>query len=51
METCYLNVCSLFFVFNGLIQTILVAYLMETFKACTDMLPLENDEFKLIKKM
>ena len=35
-----------FWMFNGIIQTVLVAFLMKTSRACTDMLSSENDDFK-----
>ena len=35
--------------FNGIIQTLLVAFSVRTFRACTDMLSSENDDFKLLK--
>ena len=38
-----------FFVFNAIIQTIMVAFLMKTSRACTGMLSYENDEFKFLK--
>ena len=38
-----------FFVFNGIIQTILVAFSMKTSRACTGMLFSENDDFKVLK--
>ena len=38
-----------FFFFNGIIQTILVVFLMKTSRACTGMLSFENDDFKFLK--
>ena len=38
-----------FFLFKGIIQTILVAFSMKTSRACTDMLSNVNDAFKLSK--
>ena len=35
--------------FNGKIQTILVSFLMKLSRACTKMLPYENDDFKFLK--
>ena len=35
--------------FNGIIQTILVAFSMKMSRACTDMLSSENDYFKFLK--
>ena len=35
--------------FNGIIQTILVAFLMKMSRACTGMLSSENDDFKFLK--
>ena len=34
--------------FNGIIQTILVAFSMKTFRACTGMLSSENDDLNII---
>ena len=39
----------LFFVFNGIIKTILVAFSMKTSRACTGMLCSENDDFEFLK--
>ena len=41
--------CDPFFVFDGISQTILVAFSMKTSRACTDMLSSENDYFKFLK--
>ena len=38
-----------FFVFNGIIQTILVAFSMKTYRACTDTFSSENDDLKFFK--
>ena len=38
-----------FFVFNRIIQTILVALSMKTFRACAGMLSSENNDFKFLK--
>ena len=38
-----------FFVFKGIIQTILVAFTMKTYRAYTGMLSSENDDFKFLK--
>ena len=38
-----------FFVFNGIIRTILVEALMKTSRACTGVLSTENDDFKFLK--
>ena len=38
-----------FFVFNGIIQTILVAFSMNPSRACTGMLYSENYDFKFLK--
>ena len=38
-----------FFVFNGIIQTVLVAFSVKTFKACTGMLSSGNDDFEFLK--
>ena len=38
-----------FFVFNVIIQSILVAFSMKTTRACTGMLSSENDDFKFLK--
>ena len=38
-----------FFLFNGVIQTILVAFSLKTFRACTDMLSNQNDAVKFSK--
>ena len=38
-----------FLLFNGIIQTILVAFSIKTSRACTDMLPYENAAFKFSK--
>ena len=38
-----------FFVFNGVIQTVFVAFSMKTSRACTGMLSSENDDFKFLK--
>ena len=35
--------------FDGIFQTILVAFSVKTFKACTGMLPSENDDFEFLK--
>ena len=35
--------------FNGITQTILVAFSMKTSRACTGMLFSENDDFKVLK--
>ena len=35
--------------FNGIIQTILVAFSMKTSRACIGMLSSENDDFKFLK--
>ena len=35
-----------FFMFNGIIQTILVAFSMKMYRAYTGMLSSENDDFK-----
>ena len=35
--------------FNGVNQTILVAFSMKTCRACTGMLSSENDDFKFLK--
>ena len=35
--------------FNGVIQTILVAFSMKVSRACTGMLSSENDDFKFLK--
>ena len=35
--------------FNGIIQTILVAFSMKTSRACTGMLSSENNDFKFLK--
>ena len=35
--------------FNGIIQPILVAFLMKKSRACTGMLSSENDDFKFLK--
>ena len=35
--------------FNGIIQTILVAFSMKTSRTCTGMLSSENDDFKFLK--
>ena len=35
--------------FNGIIQTILVAFSVKTCRACTGMLFSENDDLKLLK--
>ena len=40
-----------YFVFNWIIQTILVAFSMKTLKARTGMLASENDDFKFIKNV
>ena len=40
---------SHFFLLNGIIQTILVAFSMKTSMACTGMLSYENDAFKFSK--
>ena len=36
---------------NGIIQTILVAFVMKTYRACTGMLSSENDDFKFLKNV
>ena len=36
---------------NRIIQTILVAFLMKTSRACTGMLSSENDDFQFLKTM
>ena len=38
-----------FFVLNGIIETILMAFSMKTLRACTGMLPSENNDFKFLK--
>ena len=38
-----------FLLFNGIIQTILVAFSMKTSRACAGMLSYENDAFKFSK--
>ena len=38
-----------FFLFNGIIQTVLVAFSVKMSRACTDMLSYENDAFKFSK--
>ena len=38
-----------FFVFNGIIQTILVAFSMKTSGVCIGMLSSENDDIKFLK--
>ena len=40
---------TLIFVFDGIIQTIFVAFSMKTSAACTGMLSSENDYFKFLK--
>ena len=35
--------------FNGIIQTILVAFSIKTSRACTGMLSSENEDFKFLK--
>ena len=35
---------------NGIIQTILVAFVMKNYRACTGMLSSENDDLKFLKK-
>ena len=35
--------------FKGIIQTTLVAFSMQTFRACTGMLSSENTDFKFLK--
>ena len=40
---------SHFFVFNRIIQTILVVFSMKTSRACTGMLSFENEDFKFLK--
>ena len=35
--------------FNGITQTILVAFSMNTSRACTGMLSYENDDFEFLK--
>ena len=35
--------------FNGIIQTILVAFSMKTSRAFTDMLSSENDDYKFLQ--
>ena len=35
--------------FNGIVQTIFVAFSMKTSKVCTGMLSSENDDFKFLK--
>ena len=44
-----LKVLSSFFVFNGINQTILVAFSMKTSRACTGMLSSENDDFTYLE--
>ena len=39
------------FLFNGIIQTILVAFSMKMSRACTGMLSSEKDDFKFLKTM
>ena len=39
----------LIFVFNGIIQTILVAFSLKMSRTCTGMLSSENDDFKFLK--
>ena len=39
------------FVFNGIVQTILVAFSMEASRACIGMMSSENDDFKFLKSM
>ena len=37
------------FLFNGILQAILVSFSIKTSRACTDMLSYENDAFKFSK--
>ena len=46
---CYLKSLSSFFLFTGIIQTILVAFSIKTSRAYTDMLSYENDAFNFSK--
>ena len=42
------DLCPLSY-FNGIIQTILVAFSMKTSRACTGILSSENDDFQFLK--
>ena len=41
--------CDPRFNFDGMIQTILVAFSMKTSRVCTGMLSSEDDDFKFLK--
>ena len=46
---CKILALPQFFVFYGILQTILVAFSMKTLRVCTSMWSSENDDFKFLK--